>query len=139
MYKGIHNTQFILQVMMALHMPLYTKSRNVWQHINQLTLPALKRRGFFLHPSNLPLPIAGSAVEVRCPEAFCNSRRPRTTCFRVPPGTVDAHRAKGHLSVRREERLCQTQQRFDAAYDTQVLWCATQLFYPLLFCNRKEG
>ena len=36
-----------------------------------LTLPWLKRRGFFLHPVRLPLLRVEEAVEAVCPEAFC--------------------------------------------------------------------
>jgi hypothetical protein len=35
-----------------------------------LTLPALKRRGFFLHPTRLPIFFAERRVEALCPEAL---------------------------------------------------------------------
>src|SRR5260370_22513134 len=50
-----------------------------------LTLPALKRRGFFLHPVGLPLPIAGTVVEVPCPESFHGPSPSVSECPPVQP------------------------------------------------------
>src|SRR5882672_300848 len=59
--------------------------------IATLTLPGINAQGFFLHPSSLPLPIAGVAVEVRCPEAFCELNRSPPPLFPSAPRYSHTH------------------------------------------------
>jgi len=85
--------------------------------------PLKKSRGFFLQPQSLPSVLAVQTGEVPCPEAFCKLSLSPLTCSRVPLGTANAHRAIGNLSVRKEERLCQTQQRFYASLPLNLIVC----------------